>query len=583
MSILHEGLAQKEDHQWIFNSTRVDDLTDWPTLGASILDFTSLPPKAYRDERYTLDFLECKSIICDENGDLLLQTNGMAIHYKAIGPPINGDTINFVSGWNNLIWPNENDKWKSQGHRYVQSAGFVPVPGNADCFFVIYHNYTNKANTEYFDLQYGKLILRENGNSEMLFKDKSLNDKISDPGNIHACMHANGRDWWMIQFSKDTVYKYLIDPDGIKLDHIQFLPFELRGGNGQSKFSQAGDKFALYNEAENENHEGMDLLISDFDRCSGELINPIYERTSSLKSTLDAGMEFSPDGNLLYISKPQYIFQIDLSLLPKINIEEVAFFPDEFCDSTMFFRKRFGLLQRSPDNKIYIGRTSQCFDIHVINSPNEKGESCEVLRNAIKLPTYTPGVVPNFNTYRLGPLDGSPCDTLGLDNNPISRFWFEQDSLDFLTAQFWDVSYFRPESWSWTFGDGNSSIEKHPVHSYAQKGIYEVCLTVSNENSSNTSCQNLVFGTSSTEENDQNIEVSLFPNPVENSTRLLLENYLPQDARLILYTSSGHKTSSFKVGGGATILDFNHLNAGIYYYELIDQNKVIKSGKILKL
>jgi len=102
--------------------------------------------------------------------------------------------------------------------------------------------------------------------------------------------------------------------------------------------------------------------------------------------------------------------------------------------------------------------------------------------------------IPNFNTLRLGPLDGSPCDTLNLDNNPISRFWYEQDSTDHQEIQFRDVSYFRPEEWSWTFGDGNVSDEKNPLHSYATNGTYEVCLTVSNENSSNISCQQLQIG-----------------------------------------------------------------------------------------
>ena len=36
-------------------------------------------------------------------------------------------------------------------------------------------------------------------------------------------------------------------------------------------------------------------------------------------------------------------------------------------------------------------------------------------------------------------------------------------------------------NWSWDFGDGNSSIEQNPVHTYTEAGTYNVSLTVSDE------------------------------------------------------------------------------------------------------
>ena len=38
---------------------------------------------------------------------------------------------------------------------------------------------------------------------------------------------------------------------------------------------------------------------------------------------------------------------------------------------------------------------------------------------------------------------------------------------------------------NWSFGDGNSSIEKNPVHTYAKAGKYTVSLNVSNAAGSN--------------------------------------------------------------------------------------------------
>ncbi|WP_442919568.1 S8 family serine peptidase [Methanoculleus sp.] len=48
-----------------------------------------------------------------------------------------------------------------------------------------------------------------------------------------------------------------------------------------------------------------------------------------------------------------------------------------------------------------------------------------------------------------------------------------------LTVQFNDTSAGSPMSWSWAFGDGNTSTEQHPIHVYRTPGTYTVNLTVS--------------------------------------------------------------------------------------------------------
>lgn len=42
------------------------------------------------------------------------------------------------------------------------------------------------------------------------------------------------------------------------------------------------------------------------------------------------------------------------------------------------------------------------------------------------------------------------------------------------------------KSWYWEFGDGNTSYEQNPIHTYESPGIYEVCLTITGEDG--TSC-----------------------------------------------------------------------------------------------
>jgi len=47
-----------------------------------------------------------------------------------------------------------------------------------------------------------------------------------------------------------------------------------------------------------------------------------------------------------------------------------------------------------------------------------------------------------------------------------------------LTVNFTDLSTGNVTSWSWRFGDGSTSSQQHPIHSYTQQGTYSVVLTV---------------------------------------------------------------------------------------------------------
>lgn len=55
-----------------------------------------------------------------------------------------------------------------------------------------------------------------------------------------------------------------------------------------------------------------------------------------------------------------------------------------------------------------------------------------------------------------------------------------------LSIAFMDTSTGLPESWSWDFGDGNTSADQNPVHVYSNDGVYPVKLTVANSKGSNS-------------------------------------------------------------------------------------------------
>lgn len=56
-----------------------------------------------------------------------------------------------------------------------------------------------------------------------------------------------------------------------------------------------------------------------------------------------------------------------------------------------------------------------------------------------------------------------------------------------LTVRFTDSSTNNPGSWYWVFGDGTTSAEQHPVHTYTEAGTYSVSLKVQNGYGDDTS------------------------------------------------------------------------------------------------
>jgi PKD repeat protein len=49
-----------------------------------------------------------------------------------------------------------------------------------------------------------------------------------------------------------------------------------------------------------------------------------------------------------------------------------------------------------------------------------------------------------------------------------------------LMVQFYDYSNGHPETWAWDFGDGTTSTEQNPLHTYTTTGVYDVAFTVTN-------------------------------------------------------------------------------------------------------
>lgn len=78
-----------------------------------------------------------------------------------------------------------------------------------------------------------------------------------------------------------------------------------------------------------------------------------------------------------------------------------------------------------------------------------------------------------------------PVDVMDWNNNCLAQFFYlpGNDSTPNGTSlgmQFVDASWGNPDSWNWDFGDGETSYEQNPFHTYGEEGFYTVCLSIAN-------------------------------------------------------------------------------------------------------
>jgi hypothetical protein len=201
----------------------------------------------------------------------------------------------------------------------------------------------------------------------------------------------------------------------------------------------------------------------------------------------------------------------------------------------------------------------------------------------LELPTYNKFGIPNHPYYGLGPEDGSPCDTLGIDHHPQAAFRHAEQELE---ATFWDYSLFFPTSWQWDFGDGSAgSSEQNPVHEYTEPGVYEVCLTVSNENASDTYCESVeVTVTSTSEVTPAGMAVKVYPNPAKDYVVIEPQQRLPHGAFWSLRDALGRelRRASLPEGQPQLVLNLEGLPGGVYICSIEAVGMAVWQGKVAK-
>ncbi|MCG8328640.1 MAG: PKD domain-containing protein [Chitinophagales bacterium] len=566
------SIAQLYDYTWVLGYRGGSISPDDDTFGLSILSFQNGELQVTDNQIGEARFHSNNVSFSDVSGNLIFSFNGKAVYAADHQIIENGgmwfDGV-FEGGWDepqsSLMFEHLTDS--TLVYLFDMDFNFIYIEDSiAGVGEHIHYSIIDRTQNE----GEGAVILRK----ELLAQD------TFDAGKLSACKHANGRDWWILmpEQSSNRFHRFLLTPDGIDTMGVQVIGEPVPTGLGQATFSSDGTKHVRYNGISV--NEGEWVSIYDFDRCTGLLSN--FQNANLPHGGPSGGTAISKNARYLYTTSNIYIYQYDLWAEDVLATRTLVAEYDGYLDNlpTTFYQA-----QLAPDGKIYISSSNSVTSIHVIHYPDKMCPDCYIDQHGIELPTRNSFSIPNLPNYRLGPIDSSPCDTLGINNIPLSRWRYEQDTLEPLEVFFTDLSDYEPSEWLWDFGDTSSSTEINPIHLYAEPGTYQVCLTVSNENGSDTKCKELTFeivNTSSPSGAKETI-AKVFPNPFQRYlTFSLRAGWLPTDARILIYDQVGRPVQNRRLSAGMNTLDMGEVPAGVYFYQLIAEGQIVESGKVVK-
>jgi len=241
-------------------------------------------------------------------------------------------------------------------------------------------------------------------------KNQSILDDELNIGHLTAVRHANGRDWWVFchKLNTDIYYRFLITPAGISLDGTQAIGVVRFPDSGQVCFSPDGSKFAYY-----WGEPGGDLEVMQFDRCTGLFYDPVYIPINDYDG--GGGVAFSPNGRFLYVSSILDVYQFDTDAADiATSMVHIAEWDSTYSPFPPL-ATLFDIAQLAPDGKVYIGTSNSTDKLHVIHSPDSAGLACNIEQHGVDLQRYFSNSLPNHPNYHLGPVDGSVCDSLGIN------------------------------------------------------------------------------------------------------------------------------------------------------------------------
>lgn len=312
-------------------------------------------------------------------------------------------------------------------------------------------------------LFYSKIDMNLNGGlGAVVAAEKNIMLIDSTTEMITCLRQPNNIDFWVVALSKpgDTAYAFEITSAGINTSPVLSntgLPLIVEDRLGYLKGSQQNDKIAMTMYwAQPVQTVPFQVRMFDFDNATGQ-VSYDYGITPSLQDTFNYGVEFSPNGNFLYV---QSFIVSDLRQYDLSSGNPAIVSASEQLVGLGYTGTGGGALQLGPDGKIYVARGAGAL-LARVNFPNDPGPLCGYEHDAVNLQGPVSGrglpqFYPFFIEGEVAVIDGCLGDT---------SFFFS--------------NYLSADSVLWNFGDpasgvNDTSTQTNPFHIYQIPGTYTV-------------------------------------------------------------------------------------------------------------
>jgi PKD repeat protein len=413
------SFAQKQNNQWRFG------------VGGA-LDFNTLPPSFVAG--CPISTTEGSASVADRiTGALLFYTDGVTV-------------------WNanNQVMPNGTGLLGGVTQLSSTTAAvIVPKPGSSNLFFIVTVDEIPCIN----GVRYSVVDMTLNGGlGDIVVGQKNIFLMQTTSEKLEVVPACDGLSLWLIACSSNNEFvSFRIDNTGIQTTPVIGAVFQ-NGFAGHNKINRQFNKIAV----------GCctQMEVFDFDNATGIVSNPIAWNVN-LPGGLIYGIEFSPDGKVLYISDFFSIFQYDLTQTTPLAIQNSVYQVTTGANIDANCSLQLGI-----DEKIYVNSISG--SLSAINSPNNLGVACGYQTNVIANQTGGSGLgLPKWIYYA--------------DNIPIAN----SNSIVYSDSCFGNASQFSIKDTSgissiiWNFGDPASGANNTTVgftvnHVFSQIGNYTI-------------------------------------------------------------------------------------------------------------
>lgn len=393
------------------------------------LDFNSGSPTLLLDGKLNTEG-GCATI-SDTNGNLLFYTDGRTVWNKNHQTMLNGTKLN-------------------GGNRSTHSAIVVPKPSGLNKYYI----FTVDDFIGNNGLQYSEVDMTLDGGLGGVTSTKNVLLHTPTTEKITAIQSSVANEYWVVshkwgnnEFITFKVSSLGVDPNPV-ISAVGTTVNNDGASIGQIKIAPNGKKIAVARFP-----SISEVQIFDFDTSTGKVSNPL----TLLKYSNDEqiyGLEFSPNSELLYTAvNYEGIFQFNLKagssgdiINSKIKLSTTNVSHDSF--------------QLAPDGKIYIAGFAQSY-LDVINNPNTLGLGANYVSEALYLGgrisfSGLPVFIQSFFTINFQSKNHCLGDATSFNVSNLENY----------------------DSILWDFGDGNTSTDKNPIHTYNQAGVYSVTLKV---------------------------------------------------------------------------------------------------------